>query len=103
MYIESRIEVNDKFLVDNEGDTSKDGYMWQKANWTHELGSGKYLYYFEAMGRNPHPFVQALIHADNDEDAEKTIQQEFGLRLELRHIIRKKAHPVRLHDETKRN
>lgn len=100
MFIESRIDTNDKYLVNKEGDSSKGGYMWQKANWTHELGSGESLYYFEAMGRNPHPFVQALIYANNDEDAEKTIQQEFGLRLELRHIIRQKAHPVRLHEET---
>ena len=101
MFIESRIHSDDKFLVNNECDTSKGGYMWEDANWTHELGSGKYLYYFEAAGRSPHPFVQALIHADNDEDAENTIQQEFSTRLELRNIIRQETHPVRLHDETK--
>ena len=101
MFIESRIDSDDMFLVSKECGTSKGGHMWQKANWTHELGSGKNLYYFEAMGRNPHPFVQALIHADNDGDAEVFIQQEFGKRLELRNIIRQKAHPVRLYDETR--
>ena len=101
MFIESRMDSDDKFLVNNECDTSKGGHMWQEANWTHELGNGKNLYYFEAMGRNPHPFVQALIHADNDEDAENTIQQEFGIRLELRNIIRQNLKPIRLYDETK--
>lgn len=101
MFIESRMDSDDKFLVNNECDTSKGGHMWQKANWTHELGNGKNLYYFEAIGRNPHPFVQALIHADNDEDAENTIQKEFGIRLELRNIIRQDLKPIRLYDETK--
>lgn len=101
MFIESRMDSDDKFLVNNECDTSKGGYMWQEANWTHELGNGKNLYYFEAMGRKPHPSVQALIHADNDKDAEKTIQQKFGIRLELRNIIRQNLKPIRLYDETK--
>ena len=101
MFIETRMDNEDKYLVNKEMDTSKGGYMWQKANWTHELGDGKQLYYFEAMGRKPHPFVQALIHADNDKEAESIIQQEFGMKLKYGNIIRQKLRPVRLHDETK--
>ena len=98
MYIETRVNSEDKFLVNKE-DSNRGGCMWQKAVWTHELGEGNQMYYFEAAGRKPHPYVQALIHANSDEEAESIIQKEFGKRLERRAIVRQKSRPVRLYDE----
>ena len=85
--IETRFNSDFKYLV-NQGSSLKGAWLWQKAEFTHEIGNGNKTYYFEAAGRSPSPFVQALIKADSDEEAEELIQETFGESLKNKSLIR---------------